>query len=247
MAVEDDPPAGVPDWVLTFGDMMSLLLTFFILLVSMSELKQDDKFQGVADSLEEHFGHDSAKSDVPGESHPRNSTLSAMLVTGRSRRKSLLDNGVKDRGVKGDQPKVRMIHPGNRTAVGTVIFFEENVAELSEENRADLERIVERLEGKPQKIEVRGHTSRKPAEPSDQIRDNWDLAYQRARNTMRALSDEFQIDSKRIRMSVAGANEPLERSPDPKKLKDNPRVEVFLLEETTEDEFSGEADSLPGR
>ncbi|MCA9240906.1 MAG: flagellar motor protein MotB, partial [Planctomycetales bacterium] len=35
MAVEEEPPPGIPEWVVTFGDMMSLLLTFFIMLVSM--------------------------------------------------------------------------------------------------------------------------------------------------------------------------------------------------------------------
>ena len=38
MAFQEDPPAGVPEWLVTFGDMMSLLLTFFIMLVSLSEV-----------------------------------------------------------------------------------------------------------------------------------------------------------------------------------------------------------------
>ena len=33
--VEDDTPPSVPDWFVTFADMMSLLLAFFIMLVSM--------------------------------------------------------------------------------------------------------------------------------------------------------------------------------------------------------------------
>ena len=41
MAIEEDPPAGVPEWVVTYGDMMSLLLTFFIMLVSMSKIKEE--------------------------------------------------------------------------------------------------------------------------------------------------------------------------------------------------------------
>ena len=38
---------GAPEWMVTFGDMMSLLLCFFVILVSMSEMKQDQKFQEV--------------------------------------------------------------------------------------------------------------------------------------------------------------------------------------------------------
>ncbi|MBL4886213.1 MAG: flagellar motor protein MotB, partial [Planctomycetaceae bacterium] len=36
--MDDDEPPGVPEWVVTYGDMMSLLLTFFIMLVSLSEV-----------------------------------------------------------------------------------------------------------------------------------------------------------------------------------------------------------------
>jgi len=47
--------AGAPGWVVTFGDMMSLLLTFFILLLSFSTLDkvQFDKLSGV---IREGFG-----------------------------------------------------------------------------------------------------------------------------------------------------------------------------------------------
>lgn len=46
---------GAPTWVVTFGDMMSLLLTFFILMFSMSEVKQE-RFLLAAQSLREAMG-----------------------------------------------------------------------------------------------------------------------------------------------------------------------------------------------
>jgi len=55
----DKPPVvvqeGAPDWVVTFGDLMSLLLCFFVLLLSFSEM---DKavYKEVAGSLEKAFG-----------------------------------------------------------------------------------------------------------------------------------------------------------------------------------------------
>ena len=38
--LDEDERSSVPDWVLTYGDMMSLLLCFFILL-GMAEIKQN--------------------------------------------------------------------------------------------------------------------------------------------------------------------------------------------------------------
>lgn len=36
MMMEEDEPAGAPDWMVTFSDCMTLLLTFFVLLLSFS-------------------------------------------------------------------------------------------------------------------------------------------------------------------------------------------------------------------
>lgn len=49
------PPPGAPGWMATFSDLVTLLLTFFILLYALS--KQDEsKFKAVAGSIREAFG-----------------------------------------------------------------------------------------------------------------------------------------------------------------------------------------------
>ena len=47
MMIEEQEGPGIPEWVVTFGDMMSLLLTFFIMLLSMSEMKQEERYQAM--------------------------------------------------------------------------------------------------------------------------------------------------------------------------------------------------------
>ena len=42
---------GIPEWVVTFGDMMSLLLCFFILLQMFSEVKKDEEYQRVITAI----------------------------------------------------------------------------------------------------------------------------------------------------------------------------------------------------
>ena len=54
------PPAtradtGAPAWVITFADLMSLLLAFFVLLFSFSELDKQ-KFKELSGSMREAFG-----------------------------------------------------------------------------------------------------------------------------------------------------------------------------------------------
>jgi len=65
--MEDDGPPGVPEWVVTYGDMMSLLLCFFILLSAFSELKKPREYQRVIDSIKEALGLDGGQGLVRTE------------------------------------------------------------------------------------------------------------------------------------------------------------------------------------
>ena len=51
----DCPPAGLPPWMGTFADLMSLLMCFFVLLLSFSEMDAM-KFKRLAGSMAQAFG-----------------------------------------------------------------------------------------------------------------------------------------------------------------------------------------------
>ena len=237
MAAEEEGDAGgIPEWVVTFGDMMSLLLTFFIMLVSLSEMKEEDKYQALVESMQQQFGYQSSQAAIiPGHMRPRNSAIKKLATVGRAKKKDTMKGGDKVQAPVGDHPLVRVIRQGSPTSVGTVIYFEEGAAKLTDAHREILRQQVLIIQGKPQKLELRGHTSRRPATQEGNIRDNWDLAYERCRLTKEYLVDVMKIDANRIRMAVAGSNEPVHMGTDPDKLRQNPRVEVFLLDEVVRD------------
>jgi flagellar motor protein MotB len=56
MLPPDEPIERAPVWLITYSDLMTLLLVFFVLLFSLSEFRQSEKFQGVANSLHAKFG-----------------------------------------------------------------------------------------------------------------------------------------------------------------------------------------------
>ncbi|WOJ93324.1 flagellar motor protein MotB [Congregibacter variabilis] len=53
--VEEDGPAGSPAWMATFADLMSLLMCFFVLLLSFAEMDVE-KFKQIAGSMKMAFG-----------------------------------------------------------------------------------------------------------------------------------------------------------------------------------------------
>jgi len=48
-------PAGIPEWLVTFADLMSILVCFFVLIISFS-IQDKEKMQVVAGSMREAFG-----------------------------------------------------------------------------------------------------------------------------------------------------------------------------------------------
>lgn len=235
MAIEEEADPGIPEWVVTFGDMMSLLLTFFIMLVSMSELKQEEKFHAMVESFREQFGHDTSKASlIPGDIRPRNSMSPHVNAEGRAKRKDLANGGQEVQSVTGSENRVRIVRPGDDSSSGGVVFFEQESSYLSDENFRALVQIVRQIAGKPQKIEVRGHTSRQPVSPDSGFEDHMDLAFQRSR-AVREFLVQQRISPERIRVSAAGATEPLFSGVDAEKLKQNDRVEILMWDERVSD------------
>ncbi|TWU00322.1 Motility protein B [Botrimarina colliarenosi] len=226
--VEEEQPPGIPEWVVTFGDMMSLLLTFFIMLVSMSEIKEEKKFQAMLESMRKQFGHEASMAAlIPGNSTPTNASMQSMATMGRAKRKDIMRGGNPVKSVTGEDSLVKTIRPGRDTTVGGTVFFEEDGVLLDDEAKASLKIIAEQIAGKPQKIEVRGHASRKPPPQGE---THWSLAMKRA-DIVKDYLIELGIDAERIRLGSAGSHEPLDDRIDIESRRSNARVEVLMWDE----------------
>lgn len=226
---DDDAPPGVPEWVVTYGDMMSLLLTFFIMLVSLSEVKANKKYRAVLESLQQTVGYRSGPITPPGDEFPLNSLVERLSSLG-----SFSDDEAGRGGVKGPQQvpgqdlRVRMPRHGRAVRAGELVLFEQFSTDLTEEGRQRVRKIAEVLAGKPNKVEVRGHTGATPLPQTPAEAELVRLSFQRAR----MVADQLLaagIESPRIRLVALGAHEPLPKSNDAEALRDD-RVEVMVLD-----------------
>jgi chemotaxis protein MotB len=136
----------------------------------------------------------------------------------------------KGRPTAGERPRSETQRQGKQAAIGGVLYFADGATQLTKAHEKQVQHAVEEIAGKPQRIEVRGHTARRPLTASGPPRDNWDLAYARCRTTMDQLV-KGGIDPRRIRLGVAADNEPLNGGEDALSLSQSARVEIFLLDE----------------
>ena len=234
--MNDEPEEmGIPEWVVTFGDMMSLLLTFFIMLVSLSEIKEEETYQALVDSMQRQFGYSSSlESRTPGDARPRQTAFRTLATTGRARKKDTATGGVETQAPVGENQTVRIVRPGSLTAIGTVVFFEPGGTRLTDVSRGAIAALAAELRGKPQKVEIRGHVSHQYAQRIGDPAAAMMLGIERAEIVRRVLVDEENLDGRRFRISSAGDAEPIGEASSPAG-GGNPRVEVFMVDETVQD------------
>jgi len=135
------------------------------------------------------------------------------------------------RGRSGDDPyRARSAKPADSLLVAGRIYFDDFSAELQGPQKAKLRRAIDELAGKVQKIDVRGHTSRRPIPSGRPYHDRWELAFARSR-TVKDLLVAGGIDPARIRLSVAADYEPLEIDGETPHGKSDARVEIHWLNE----------------
>lgn len=241
--MNDEPDEiGIPEWVVTFGDMMSLLLTFFIMLVSLSEIKEEETYQALVDSMQRQFGYAKTLDALtPGEARPRSAAFTTLATTGRAKKKDTASGGVPAKAPTGEEPTVRIVRPGQMTAVGSVVFFDLGSDTISKTGDEVIKSLAEQLRGKPQKIEVRGHVSAEFAARTEGTDEAVMLGFRRAAAVRRILVDREGLSSNRFRISSAAESEPMSKTGRSSAIARNPRVEVFMLDETVDD-LHGTAD-----
>jgi chemotaxis protein MotB len=181
MARREKPPEpGAPLWMCTYGDLMSLLLCFFIMLFAISTIAEI-RFQAVADSLSQEFAGYAGSSRAKAKS--TKTTMIPADSAAKSHRISAMLGGQPNPGPAGDSRDVHTILLDGETVRGGVICFELGNDELTAQTKQSLRMMLPILQGSPYKIMVKGRVS--PTEGGG-MRDT-DLAYFRALNTVNYL------------------------------------------------------------
>lgn len=211
---DDDDPPGVPEWVVTYGDMMSLLLTFFIMLVSLSEIQDDTRYRDVLASLHDRLGYASGPPAPPGELAAANATVSGLKTAGRADTDAAGDGGTPRPTAPGPRTLLTRDRGGRPVSAGPAVPFEPGSDAFSADANAALDALAAGLAGKPQKIEIRGFA----ADP--------DLAHRRAKRAMAGLVARG-VREGRFRLRIGGPATPATAA-DPALPAD--RAEVWALD-----------------
>ena len=216
---------GLDDWVMTYGDMMSLLLTFFVLIVSFSSM-QETKFEQAVSSLHEAFGVlEKAESVIVLEqpvvpNHEPQEEEAEMLFEVRSVEKLILEEGL-DKEVE-----VEITEDGVLFRLNSEFAFISGGAELKQESKTVLDKMSSFFKKFPYKIRIEGHTDNVPIN-SAKFPSNWELSAARAVSVARYFQG-MGLPPERISATGLGEYHPIADNATAEGRAQNRRVEVFL-------------------
>ncbi|NIA13319.1 MAG: OmpA family protein [Nitrospiraceae bacterium] len=220
---KDDEP-GIPAWVVTYGDMMSLLLTFFVLLLSFSTVSEKDFNQAMM-SLQGAFGVLDAYSGIinPVPRPPKKAAKRVERIAREIQRKMMVQGKEEDVNIELDKKG------GLKIVLPNQVLFASGSATLKPEAFDILASVGNVLEGlQTGYIDIRGHTDSRPLSGSGRFEDNWHLSYARARSVMMRLSATSNLPEGRYQVVACGPSQPVDTNETEQGRQANRRVEIHV-------------------
>lgn len=229
------PPAGAPEWVLTYGDLMSLLLCFFILLAALSEIKDDSVWRATAEEVKKSFGLHGGGGPIPTSEFENMGLIRKLEKLYMQQQKDQQNAAARDPATHGREMRVSQSRKDIRRGVGSVTF-EPGTAELSDAAKASLRAISALIKGYNNKIQLQGHAAANEVAAGGGHADLWTLSYARAKVVMDYLVNDQGIDPDRIRLIANADKEPMKkREYDARALEPNRRVEIEINDQLIAD------------
>jgi len=222
-------PAGAPMWMVTFSDMVTLLLTFFVLLLSMANL-DPVKFTAASSSIRESFG----TQPVPARIEFTLPIFPTAPVTSFTPIQQEMTTKIHERlkaqlELKKMDDKVSVIQQDSDTIILRVnesLLFKSGQSQIPPTSYPLLRNIADIIRPLPMKLLVEGHTDDRQI--SQNPIGNWDLSMARAVSVTRFFKQGDLLDLDRMSAIGYGPDRPLVPNLDDVSRAKNRRVDFVL-------------------
>ena len=248
---------GVPAWVMTFADLMTLLMCFFVLLLSFSEMDVL-KFKQLSGSMKDAFG---VQTEVEAKTIPKGTSVIAQEFSPGKPEPSAINQvrqftidtdkntlefdqtDDKDKKVKEDLERIRralkdeieqglvdVAADGSRIVIHILEkgSFKSGIAEVEHAFLPVLIKIRGLLVSTPGEITVSGHTDDVPISTS-RFRSNWELSAARAVSVAHELMRFQEIEQDRFLITGHGETRSLVENDTPANRAKNRRVDISIV------------------
>ncbi len=212
-----------PFWMVTFSDMVTLLLTFFVMIVSMSEVEVK-KFK---EALSYFQGRTSVLSHDSVTPAMNQQLMSIAQSKDQAERYEDLMQYLEENDLD-EKVEAQLTPNGLHLTIADSVMFNSGEAVLIEPSRTVLRFIAGLLDDRIKAIIVEGHTDDRPI-ATHRYPSNWELSSARATSVVRFMLSINQIpDASRYVAIGYGEQRPLAMNATAAGRARNRRVEIFL-------------------
>ncbi len=218
---EDDEPSA-PFWLVTYSDMVTLLLTFFVMIVAMSEIKKANLMEAMSyfRGRTSVFMNAQPVPTIPQPSRDTESQEKAKQV------ESLLDF-VETQNLQ-DKVQINYEEESMHIVITDEVMFPTGSVVLQETAREILSLVAQASPDSTESITVIGHTDNMPIS-TFQYPSNWELSAARAASVVRFLIDQDNALPPEMYQAIGkGEYEPVESNDTPEGRARNRRIELLI-------------------
>jgi chemotaxis protein MotB len=229
---------GAPEWIVTYSDMVTLLLTFFAALFNVSEVDEVQLQQMISSLNNIGMGAMEGGSTLTAG---RNADLGNTIMSLPSMEKGKSLSTAKKKAtslfapeVKSNKVRVTTDERGLVISLASDAFFAPASAQINiEETRDILLRLgallnSEELAGR--KFRIEGHTDSSPVDPNGPWPSNWELSTARSINVLKYLTD-IGVEEKRFQVAGFADTVPVASNDTAEGRAYNRRVDIVILDE----------------
>jgi chemotaxis protein MotB len=225
---------GSPQWMVTYGDMTTLLLTFFILMFTTAEIDGAElrmilaAFQGLG-SLRGGNTLQVGKLAELGHTIMSLPSREAGKALDKARRTAISQFQPE---LKTKKVRIKEDERGLIISLAADSFFEAASAEINiEESRQVLQKVATLMSSPDlsgRKFRIEGHTDNIPTDPGGTWETNWELSADRAVNVLHYLVD-FGVNERQCQVAGFADTVPLASNDTREGRAYNRRVDIVLL------------------
>ena len=225
------PPKGsdIPEWVVTYGDLMSLLLCFFILLVAFSEPKKPEEFQKVLQKIKEALGFRGGAGHTDTSDNAGATMITTLTDAIKRGEDGKFAEEAPRKNVSGVAEQATIVQEGELQVIGGALTFAAGSAALTADVQQELrENVAGQIRDRKYIIRIVGHSA---GTEDLTLGGHFDVSFQRAMSVRDYLVQECDVDPMLLRVVLAGNMEPAPQDGG-RNAGSNRRVQVYMTGKT---------------
>jgi chemotaxis protein MotB len=224
-----DAPSGAPAWMVTYSDLVTLLLTFFVLLLSMANM-DPVRFTAATSSLQDAFGmhRESTRQDfsLPILPSSPNAQYSPIHIQTTEKVYEKIKSQIDSLRLKDNIGLIKKDDDSIILRIDDSVLFSPGQSKISLKSYPLLRNIADIIRPLPMDLRIEGHTDDIPIAGAKI--GNWDLSVDRSVSVLRYLSQSDLLPLDRMAAVGYGKERPVVANKDEASRAQNRRVDFVL-------------------